>query len=340
MTVLVTGSNGFLGSVLVERLAASGVRDIRCFVREGSDRSRLEATRQKYPDAAIEYYVGTLVSPEDPVAALRGVDTIYHLAAALSGAPADMFFNTVVATKNLLNAVAAENPGVQMVHVSSFSVYGIADLPSGYTVTEQTPLETHPEKRDPYAFVKWHQEKLILEYQQRCGFPLVILRPGVIYGPRGGALSGRVGLQLGPLFLHLGGNNLLPLSYVDNCADAIIASAAQKSPGVSIFNVHDDDLPTSRRYLREYKKQVRRIRSIPVPYPALQLGSRIVEWYHHYSNGQLPAIFTPYKSANLWKGNRFDNSKLKKETGWQPQIPTTEGMRRTFEWFRERETTG
>ncbi len=51
MTVLVTGSNGFLGAALVERLVHHRVEGIRCFVREGSDRSRLELLRQRYPHA-------------------------------------------------------------------------------------------------------------------------------------------------------------------------------------------------------------------------------------------------------------------------------------------------
>ena len=334
MSVLVTGSNGFLGSVLVERLVAQGTKGIRCFVREGSNRSRLDRLRERHPEAEIEYYFGTLNSAEDPVGAVQGVSRIYHLAAALSGAPADMFLNTVVATKNLLEAVATHNPSVEMVHVSSFSVYGVADLPAGHILTEETPLEKHPEKRDPYAFVKWYQEKILMEYQKRLGFPLVVLRPGVIYGPNGGGISGRVGLQLGGLFLHLGGSNRIPLSYVENCADAIITCAEQHGNGVAVYNVHDDDLPTSRAYLRSYKKKVKQLRSVPVPYPLLQLISRGVEWYHHYSRGQLPAIFTPYKSANLWKGNRFDNSKLK-GTGWRQRISTEEGMERTFSFLAD-----
>ncbi len=333
MTVLVTGSNGFLGSALVERLALHGVRHIRCLVREGSDRSRLERLKEEYPDADIHYHTGTLVSRKDPLEAIRGVDTIYHLAASLSGAPADMFLNTVVGTKYLMEAVISENPGIHVVHVSSFSVYGAANLPAGSLITEQTPLETHPERRDPYAFVKWHQEKLLLACQKEHEFPLTILRPGVIYGPHGSAVSGRVGLQFGSIFLHLGGSNILPLSYVDNCAEAIVHCAQKNMAGVSVFNVHDDDLPTSREYLKSYKRQVKKVRAIPVPYPLLQMGSRAVEWYHQYSRGQLPAIFTPYKTANLWKGHRFDNEKLKK-TGWRQLVSTQEGMKKSFDYFR------
>jgi len=58
-----------------------------------------------------------------------------------------------------------------------------------------------------------------------------------------------------------------------------------------------------------------------------------VERYHRWSKGQLPAIFTPYKSATMWGGNQFDNSKIK-TVGWKQLVPTEEGMRRTFEWLR------
>ena len=91
---------------------------------------------------------------------------------------------------------------------------------------------------------------------------------------------------------------------------------------------------TAAEYLRQYKKSVKPLRSIRVPYFALEAGSRLVEWYHQYSKGQLPAIFTPYKTATTWKGNRFDNSKIK-GIGWKQIVPTQEGMRRTFEWLKE-----
>jgi nucleoside-diphosphate-sugar epimerase len=74
-----------------------------------------------------------------------------------------------------------------------------------------------------------------------------------------------------------------------------------------------------------------------VPYPALRLLSRGVEAYHRWSKGQLPAVFTPYKSAALWGGNRFDNSKIK-ALGWRQIVPTEEGMRRTFAWLRAKST--
>lgn len=333
MKALVTGSTGFLGTSLVERLLAHGEKDLRCFVRAGSKLAGLDALEKQYPDAKIERFTGTLSSRESAEKALEGVDVVYHLAASLAGAPADIFLNTVVASKNLLEGLSKAGRPIKVVLVSSFGVYGVADLPRGQVVNEETPLEAQPARRDLYSQAKLRQERLFWEYRERAHFPLVVLRPGVIYGPRGSAFSARVGLNLFGVFLFLGRDNLLPLSYVDNCAEAIVVAGQRSDVDGQIYNVHDDDLPTCAAYLAEYKANVRPVRSLRVPYAALEAASGLVERYHAYSKGQLPAIFTPYKTATTWKGNRFDNSKLK-GLGWKQIVPTREAMARTFAWFK------
>ncbi|WP_437636686.1 NAD(P)-dependent oxidoreductase [Sorangium sp. So ce315] len=336
MKVLVTGSNGFLGSALVDRLLAHGETDIRCLVRPASNRARLEEI-EKRRGAALEVAVGSLATKEAAEHAVEGVDVIYHVAAAMGGAPADMFLNTVVASKNLLEALVHTGRSPRVILVSSFGVYGVADLPRGYIVDENTPLESRPAQRDLYSQAKLRQEKLFWEYQARYGFPLTVVRPGVIYGPGGNAFSGRVGMSLFGVFLHLGGRNILPLTYVDNCAEAIAIAGRSEVAKGQVYNVHDDDLPTADVYLARYKREVKPIRSVSVPYFALTGISKLVERYHAHSKGQLPAVFTPYKTATSWKGNRFDNTKLK-ALGWKQLVSTEEGLQRTFAYLRERAT--
>jgi nucleoside-diphosphate-sugar epimerase len=175
---------------------------------------------------------------------------------------------------------------------------------------------------------------LFWEYQKKDGFELVVLRPGVIYGPGGGAFSSRVGLQIGPVFFHLGGSNLLPLSFVANCAEAIVVAAGDSDSAGQAYNVHDDDLPTASRYLREYKRHVKRIRSIRLPYFATRLLARWLQGYHRRSQGQLPGILTLYKVAAAWGGNRFSNAKLH-ALGWQQLVSTPDAMAQTFEYLRQ-----
>jgi nucleoside-diphosphate-sugar epimerase len=334
VNVVVTGAGGFLGGALVERLLAHGARELGVVVRPGGKRTRLEQAAAQYRDARLRTIEANLVSPADAARVVEGADVVYHLAAAMKGAPADMFLNGVVATKHLMEAIGAQKRKTRVVLVSSFGVYGVAELGRGAVVDENTPLETHPERRDVYSQVKLRQERLCRDYAAKLGIDLVVLRPGAIYGPGGNAFSSRVGLTLFGAFLLLGGDNILPLSYVDNCAEAIALAGRSPAASGQVYNVHDDDLPTCRDYLRAYKEQVGPLRSLPVPYPVLKLLSIGVERYHHWSKGQLPPIFTPYKSANMWGGNSFGNGKIK-ALGWKQIVPTDEGMRRLFTWLRE-----
>jgi len=333
MKILVTGAGGFLGKAIVERLLAHGQNDIRCMLRDPSKTRGLEAIAARYPAANLEFVTVNLRNLGEIAPAVSGCDLVIHAAAALKGSPAEMFMDSAVASRNLLEAVVNELRPIRVALVSSFGAMGVAELPRGAMVDENTPLERHPERRDVYSHSKLRQEQLFWEYSAKYGFELVVLRPGVIYGPGGGHFSNRVGLRLFGRFLHLGGNNLLPLTYVDNCAEAIVVAALTPGAAGQVYNVVDDDLVTSKQYLALYKSKVAPVRSIPVPYPVLMWGSKMVERYSQRSRGQLPAIFTPYKTQAMWGGNQFSNARLK-SIGWRPLISTSEGLDRAFAAFR------
>lgn len=332
MTVLVTGATGFLGGALVRRLLDDGERSLVCLARPGPKGGRIAEVAARYPGAEVETVVGNLVDPAVATRAVRDVSVVYHLAAGLTGATADLFLNTVVTTKHLLEAALAAPHKPRVVLVSSFGVYGVAALGRGALVDESTPLETAPARRDPYSQAKLRQEKLAWEYAAR-GLPLSVLRPGVIYGPGGSPISSRVGLSLFGTFLFLGGDNLLPLTYVDNCADAIALAGRDERALGQIYNVVDDDLPTCAQFLKAYERNVRKLRKLRLPFGATLALGALVERYHAWSRGQLPAVFTPYKVRTSWGGNRFSNDKLK-GLGWQPRIATGEGLDRTFSALR------
>lgn len=333
MKILITGAGGFLGKAIVERLLAHGQYDLRCMLRDPAKATALQQIATRYPEAHLEFVSVNLRKAGDISSALSGCSLVIHAAAALKGSPAEMFLDSVVASRNLLEAVANEVRPMRIVLVSSFGAMGVGELPRGAMVDENVPLERHPEQRDVYSHTKLRQEQLFWEYREKYGFQLVVLRPGVIYGPGGGHFSNRVGLNLFGRFLHLGGNNLLPLTYVDNCAEAIVMAALYDEADGQIYNVVDDDLVTSRQYLSLYKSRVKPVRSVPVPYSVLMWGSKMVERYSTRSKGQLPAIFTPYKTRAMWGGNQFSNGKLK-SIGWRPILSTREALEYTFTTFR------
>lgn len=330
MKVLVTGAGGFLGQRIARSLLQQGVEDLRLHVRQRPPEGLVEELRAAFPQARIEWAGANLLARDALASLVADVDCLVHAAAGMRGAAADMFANSVVATRNLLEAAGAA--GVRrVVQISSFAVYRTETLGRNAVHDESVPLETVGVDKGPYGYAKVRQEQLLDEYRARFGFETVVLRPGVIYGEGGGALSPRVGIGAMGLFFSLGGGATLPLTYVENCADAV-AVAALKAPPGSAFNVVDDDLPSCRRYLREYRRLVRRLRTIPVPYPMLLQGSRMLVWYHRRSKGQLPAVFTPYVVRSMYRPLRYANAALK-QIGWSPRVTTQAGLERTFRYL-------
>jgi nucleoside-diphosphate-sugar epimerase len=265
--------------------------------------------------------------------ALTGCHVVYHLAAELRGAPAVLFLNNVIATRCLLEAAA--RAGVRrFVLVSSLGVYGIGHLRPGDLLDEECPLDPEPHRRDPYSYSKVAQEEAAWAAHGRGLIPLVVVRPGVIYGPGRDCLSARVGLRFGGLLIRMGGRQLLPYTFVENCADGVLRAGT--APGVEgrAFNLLDDDLPSGRELLRQYRTTVGRLRTLPVPQWAIGALSGLCEWYHHFSKGQVPAVFTRYKSSAQWKSLRYSNARAKSELGWLARIPFPEGLRLTLDSLR------
>lgn len=327
MTVLVTGAGGFLGRHVAASLLEQGVQRLRLHFRGRPAQGLVEALAARFPDASIETVAANLLYRQDLDAVVAGVDCIVHAAAGMRGAAADMFANTVVGTRNLLDAAVAA--GVRrVVLVSSFSVYRTEDLARGALHDETVPIEEVGIAKGAYAHAKTRQEHLVASYRAAHGLETVTLRPGVIYGPGGAGPSSRVGISAMGVFLSLGGGAELPLTYVSNCADAI-AIAALRAPDGAAYSVVDDALPSCSDYLRGYRRRTPGLRVVPVPYWALLLGSRALQAYHRWSKGQLPALFTPYVVRSMYRPLRHSNAALK-ALGWQPRVTTAEGMGMTF----------
>jgi nucleoside-diphosphate-sugar epimerase len=192
--------------------------------------------------------------------------------------------------------------------------------------------ENLDERHDAYVYGKLKQDELVQYYQERFGFPISIVRPGIVFGPGKKAIPGFVGIDTFGFFMHLGGGGRLPLTYVDNCAEAIMLAGLAKGVEGEVFNVVDDELPTSRGFLRAYKRQVRKFLSVPIPYPVTYGLCALWEWYAKRSKGQLPPVFNRRECAFAWAGYRYSNRKLKDRLGWQCRVPIQEGLKRYFEY--------
>ena len=148
MKVLVTGAGGFLGLHVVERLLAHGYNDIRCTLRDRAKAEGLLDVSKAYGAPQLEFCYGNLRSKADCARAVDGISLIFHLAAGVKGSAAELFADSVVVSRNLLEAVEAREGmplrNTRVVLVSSFGVYGVVPLGRGAQIDEQIPMESHP----------------------------------------------------------------------------------------------------------------------------------------------------------------------------------------------------
>ncbi len=337
--MLITGSNGFIGAKVVEVLLTHGFRSLRCFVRPSSRLDRLAAVLRRFSaEKNVELISGDLVSPDDCKRAAEGIAVVYHLAAGFDKSFAGAFMNSALATRNLMNAFLDNGRPKRFVNVSSFAVYSNLTMRRGSLLDESAPLETgFQERYDAYAFGKLKQEELVEEYGRTRGLPYVILRPGTVFGPGKKELTGRIGIDTFGFFIHVGGSNLLPLTFVDNCAEAIVLAGVVPGVNGEIFNVVDDELRTSAQFLRAYKARVPPFFSLRLPYFVAYSLCRIWEEYSKRSQGQLPPAFNRRRCAAEWKGNTFSNQKLRTKLAWRPRVSMDEAMASFLSQFTPRD---
>jgi len=335
--ILVTGAGGFIGKRVVTGLLGYGFTKIRCLVRPTANLSQIWAAFGVQPDdSRLEIAEGNLLSREDCFGVAKGAQIVYHLAAGRGEKSfPSAYLNSVVTTRNLLDACLESGSLKRFVNVSSFAVYTNRDKRCGRMLDETCPIEQQPALRgSPYCFAKVKQEEMIMEYAGKHALPYVIVRPGVVYGPGNEQIHGRVGIGTFGIFLHLGGSNKIPLTYVENCAEAIVLAGTVKAIDGEMFNIVDDDLPSSRSFLRLYKKHVKRFSSVYVPRLLSYAFCYLWEKYSDWSQGQLPNAFNRRDWHAVWKKTFYTNQKLKQRLGWSQRVPTNEGLKRYFESCR------
>lgn len=209
--VAILGASGFIGSRIVEMFHLAGLADVRPVVRSMGSLARLSRfdLDWRIADACDQRALGP---------ALAGCDTVIH---AIAG---DLATIRDSVTPTYLAAQAA---GVRrLVYLSSASVHGQAPLPG---TDEESPLN----RRQPleYNDAKARAERRLLGLRARGSVELVILRPGIVTGPRS-VWQERFASELlaGTAWWFDGGRGICNSLYVDNLVHAI--RLALDAPGI------------------------------------------------------------------------------------------------------------
>jgi nucleoside-diphosphate-sugar epimerase len=327
MKLLITGASGFLGEYVVVEALRRG-HHVRAVVRPSGDVTRY--SWHNHPN--VEFARVDLRRREGLADAVRGIDAVIHLAAAKAGDFYTQFAGTVMATENLLDAMLEANVS-RLVAISTFSVYDYINLPNGTLVTENTPIESNPLERDEYAQTKLIQEQLVRDFEKTHNTSVTIVRPGMVYG-RDYLWNACLGAELtDTLWLRIGARAVMPLTYVENCAEAIILAAEKDSAIGQTINIVDDNLPTQRVFA---KKLLARMsvpaKLIPVNWTLMNTFTGVLRFYNHtFLKGQakFPGIFVPAKLQARFKPLQYTNARAKKILEWTPKYSLDEAFERS-----------
>jgi nucleoside-diphosphate-sugar epimerase len=324
MKLLVTGANGFLGRYVVAEALRRG-HGVRAVVRSGAN---------PWPGQDVELAQVDLRSRRGLVEALAGVDAVLHLAAAKAGDLYAQYAGTVVATENLLWAMD-EAKVSHIVSISSFSVYDYMQMSSFSLVDESSPVEADAFDRDAYAHTKLVQENLVRETAGLNGWRYAILRPGVIFG-KDNLWTARLGAQAGKkLWIRMGAWARLPLTYVENCAEAIVLAAENPEADGQTLNIVDDDVPTQRAYAAFLRKRMSpRPMILPVPWIVMRCLARLATITNSLlfkGRAKVPGVFVPCRLHARCKPLRYTNARIKQVLGWQPKVSWQEGVERSLD---------
>jgi nucleoside-diphosphate-sugar epimerase len=320
--VLVTGANGFLGSAVV-RAASTAGHEVRALIRPAA-----QPAVDWQP--SVDVVRADLRAATDLPDLLAGCDVVVHLAADKTGDLYSQLSNNVVATERLLAAMRTADVH-QLVLASSFAVYDPGALPRGGVLDESCPLAADPLSRDAYTTTKLLQERLVREAVERGDIGARVMRAGAVFGPRN-FWSARLGQQFGRRWVAVGSRARLPLSYVENCADALVR-CAEPSLGLEIINVVDDEQPTQRRLVDEYAKRIApRPTVLRVPRPvAKSLVVAIDTVNRRLLDGQLlvPGSLKRSTFTARFADVTYSNARLR-ATGWRQRVSLEQALQLTF----------
>lgn len=310
--VLVTGSGGFIGSHLVEKLVDEGYK-VRSFVHYNSFNSwGWLDTLPKEILNDIEVFTGDIRDPNGVKESMKGIDEVYHLAALIAipfsyHSPDSYVDTNIKGTLNVLQA-ARDLETSRILVTSTSEVYGTA---------QYVPIdERHPyQGQSPYSATKIGADRIAESFYRSFDMPITIVRPFNTYGPRQSAraviptiitqlLAGKEEIKLGSL------TPTRDFNYVKDTVQGFIEIAKATNTIGEEINIATQREISIGKLAEELIKQINPNTKIICEEERLR----------------------PEKSeVNRLLGS---NEKIKKMTNWKPHYTLEEGLAETIEWIK------
>lgn len=306
---LVTGGAGFIGAHLVTRLVHEGRR-----VRVVDDLSTGILDRLAPVRGSIELVTADLATA-DLAPIVVGAERVFHLAAVPSvprSVRDPLTSHHACATATLRLLLACRDAGVQrFVLSSSSSVYGESEVSPKHEGLATKPLS-------PYAVAKLAAEGYARVSASLYDLGTVTLRYFNVFGPWQDPASAYAAvipifitraLRGEPLPVYGDGTQTRDFTYVDNVVEANLLAAVAEVPGGRVYNVAGG-----------------------TPHSL----SDVVDALSALARRELTVEYRPPRPGDILHSHA-DVSAAARELSWRPSVPFVEGLRRTFEWYRQRQ---
>jgi nucleoside-diphosphate-sugar epimerase len=322
LKALVTGGTGFIGSHLTEALIRKGVQ-VRCLLRKTSDLKWLKGL-------PIESVPGDCKDKASLSEAVRGVDWVFHLAGTTKAIKKETYFEVnSFGTENLIQACLENNPRLQkFIYISSQAAAG----PSKNGLNKK-----ELDSCDPVSFYgrsKRLGEESVLAWAHEL--PALILRPSVVYGPRDKdllALFKCLSRRIKPCFT--GRQQWLSLCYVQDIVQGILLAVETPAKSGEIFFLSDEK-GYRMEEIGDIFAQAMGITALRVRIPR-----RMVKGFACFSEtlskwSGRPSLLNKDKAEEIVQEEWVcDITKAQTLLGFEPRVPLSEGVRLTFNWYKE-----
>jgi nucleoside-diphosphate-sugar epimerase len=321
LTVLVTGATGFIGASLVDGLRVRGER-VRVLARSPGKAKRLT-------DQGADAVIGDITDRRAVAEAVDGARVVYHLAGQLFEpcVPASDYYGTHVEGTKILLDCCEKRSVERLVHCSTTGVLGVTG--------DRHLDETAPYRpTNAYEATKAQAEQLVRERARR-GFPAVIARPGLVYGPGD--------LHLLPFFRAVLRHRFRPIGrhpvwlhpiYIDDMTDALLRCGERAEALGECFHLAGG-APVALAGLADAIARAggTRLPRGRIPLPAARVAAAVGD--------QLPsrlkrsAPLTRSRLDFLTHSRVYDVTKAKRTLGFAASTDLTTGAARSLAWYRE-----
>lgn len=319
---VVTGASGFVGSHVVDRLLSEG-HHVKCILRETSSKRWLEGK-------PVEIINCGLFDKENLKKVFSDADYLFHIAGVVKSKNEEGYFKgNVETTRSLLDILCEVNTKIKrVIIVSSLTACGPSyDNKICNEETLEHPITT-------YGRSKLAQEQLVKKYMDK--FPITIIRPPAVYGPRDTEIYLVFKMYKMGLMTLIGFNKkVLSLVYINDLVDGIyIASVSEKAVNQTYF--------ISAKEINDWK-QVGGFIGEALGRKSLYLRLPHFFVYTVAAIAQFFAMFSSKAATmNLEKAKDFvqeswtcEITKAETELGFVPKVSTKDGIKRSIDWYRE-----